>query len=200
MAMNLWALLSFALVASITPGPNNVMLTASGANFGYLRTLPHIFGIFIGFGTLIMLVGLGLGSVFQAYPALHEVLRYVGGAYLLYLAWRVVGASLKGEADKARPVTFWEAASFQFANPKAWVMAISSITTFTTPGGSAILESAVVSGSFMAVCVVSTAVWTLFGQTIGRFLTTERNRLLFNGTMAGLLVLCVIALLFADLS
>ena len=200
MTINLWTLLSFTLAASITPGPNNVMLTASGANFGYIRTLPHIVGIAVGFGSLILLVGLGLGSLFQAYPALHEILRYVGGLYLLYLAWRIVGATLAAESGKARPLTLLEAAGFQFANPKAWIMAVTAITTFSTPGGLYLLETLVVTATFLLVSVFSTAIWTLSGQVIGRFLTSGRIRLAFNLLMAALLVLSVAVLFLADLS
>ena len=127
----------FALVTSITPGPNNTMLLASGVNFGFNRTIPHMLGITCGFFVLVVAVGFGLGAVFQTYPILYTVLRYVGAAYLLYLAWKIahsgpVGDSAEGEA---KPISYLGAAAFQWVNPKAWIMAIGAISTYTPMQG-----------------------------------------------------------------
>lgn len=123
----------FALVTSITPGPNNTMLLASGVNFGFNRSIPHILGISCGFFVLVLAVGLGLGAVFEAYPVLYSVLRYVGAAYLLYLAWKIArsGPMSETEQGQGKPISYWGAAAFQWVNPKAWVMAVGAISTYT---------------------------------------------------------------------
>ena len=122
----------FALVSSITPGPNNVMLATSGLNFGFRRTIPHLLGVSIGFTLMVFLVGVGLGSVFQQVPALYTVLKHAGAAYLLYLAWKIANAGeMKDGVSRARPMTFLQAAAFQWVNPKAWVMAVGIIATYT---------------------------------------------------------------------
>ena len=124
----------FAFVSSITPGPNNTMLLASGVNFGFARSLPHMAGVTLGFCLMILLMGLGLGSVFARFPVLYTVLRYVGGTYMLYLAWKIFRSQPASPADNhaaaAKPMGFTAAAAFQWVNPKAWVMALGSITTY----------------------------------------------------------------------
>jgi threonine/homoserine/homoserine lactone efflux protein len=127
----------FALVTSITPGPNNTMLLASGVNFGFNRTIPHMLGITCGFFVLVVAVGFGLGAVFQTYPLLYAVLRYVGAAYLLYLAWKIAhsGPVSDGEQVEGKPISYLGAAAFQWVNPKAWIMAIGAISTYTPMQG-----------------------------------------------------------------
>src|SRR5262245_46020938 len=128
----IFAFVLFAFVTSVTPGPNNMMLLASGVNFSVRRSLPHMLGISLGFMVLVMAVGLGLSQVFQQVPVLYTLLRYIGAAYLLYLAWKIAGSGAP-DADsaekRAKPFTFLQAAAFQWVNPKAWVMAIGAITT-----------------------------------------------------------------------
>src|SRR3954468_20974623 len=112
----------YAFVTSITPGPNNFMLLASGVNFGFWRTVPHMLGISVGFASLLIGVGCGLGAMLVAFPALHTSLKIAGGAYLLYLSWRIASSrslATDGEAG-ARPMTLIESAAFQWINPKAW--------------------------------------------------------------------------------
>jgi threonine/homoserine/homoserine lactone efflux protein len=122
----------FALVSSITPGPNNTMLLASGVNFGFLRTIPHALGISLGFMLLVVAVGLGLGEIFTAAPWTYTALRWIGAAYLLYLAWCIATSGRMSEAGEhgGTPMTFLGAAAFQWVNPKAWVMAVGAITTY----------------------------------------------------------------------
>ena len=129
------ALLLYAFVTSITPGPNNFMLLASGVNFGFVRTIPHMLGIGIGFLTLLVGVGLGLGALLTAFPMLHGALKVAGAAYLLYLAWRIGTSRSLGKdgEEKTRPMTFIEAAAFQWVNPKAWVMAVTAMAVYTNP-------------------------------------------------------------------
>src|SRR6186713_525501 len=127
------ALLVYAFVTSVTPGPNNLMLLASGVNFGFVPTIPHMLGISGGFLALLLAVGFGLGAVLTAFPSLHLVLKIAGGLYLLYLAWRIaMSRSLAKDGEtKGRPMTFLEAAAFQWVNPKAWVMAVSGMAIYT---------------------------------------------------------------------
>ena len=131
------AFVLFAFVSSITPGPNNTMLLASGVNFGVRRTIPHALGVSIGFMVMVLGVGLGLGEVFKVYPLAYTVLRYAGAAYLLYLAWKIANSGPMSATDpqSRKPLGFWGAAAFQWVNPKAWVMAVGAITTYTPAQG-----------------------------------------------------------------
>jgi threonine/homoserine/homoserine lactone efflux protein len=124
------AFASFAFVSSITPGPNNAMLLASGVNYGFRRTMPHIAGISLGCMVMLILVGLGLGAVFASVPLFYIVLRYVGAAYLLWLAWTIARAgSMADRPSDRRPLTFWQAAAFQWVNPKAWIIVVGAVST-----------------------------------------------------------------------
>ena len=181
------ALLAFAFASSITPGPNNLMLLASGANFGVRRSVPHMLGISVGHSFMVVVVGLGLMGVFEAAPVLHDVLTVASVLYLLWLAWKVATSAPKDGASRARPFTFWQAAAFQWVNPKAWVMAIGAITLYAGDGGPwAVLAVAAV---FAATNLPSISVWTVMGQEMRRFLTSPTRLKAFNWTMAGLLVL-----------
>lgn len=182
------ALLVYAFVTSITPGPNNFMLLASGVNFGFVRTIPHMLGIGIGFLTLLLGVGFGLGAVLSAFPMLHGGLKIVGGAYLLYLAWRIgMSRSLgkDGEA-KARPMTFLEAAAFQWVNPKAWVMAVTAMAVYTSPE-SPFLSVLLISGAFALVNLPSVSSWAGFGMVLRGFLADPVRLKWFNIAMGLLL-------------
>lgn len=190
-------LLGFALATSATPGPNTVMVTASGANFGLRRSLPHMLGIVIGFPAMVLAIGLGLGGLFRAEPLLHEGLKWVGAAYLAWLAWRIArsGPARSGEG-RGRPLTFLEAAAFQWVNPKAWMMAVGAVAAYTSVGGAVWAEVGLVAGAFMlagAPCVLG---WTLFGVGLGRLLQ-ERPALLrgFNWSMAALLLISLVPVL-----
>lgn len=190
-----FALLVFALVTSITPGPNNLMLLASGVNFGFRRSLPHMWGVGLGFGFMILAVGLGLIQLFDRYPLLHTALSYAGGAYILWLAWKIAWAGpVKDGQSSGSPMTFLGAAAFQWVNPKAWVMAISAIATYTLPASYlwSLLQVCVV---FVAVNVPSIASWVLFGSGLKRFLNDPRYHRAFNVAMAVLLVLSLAPLL-----
>jgi len=189
-------LLTFAIASTFTPGPNNIMLTASGANFGYKRSLPHIFGIMFGFPGMMIAIGLGLGQVFTTYPQLHEVLKWVGSAYLLFLAWKIaISARPEGVGREAKPFTFLQAALFQWVNPKAWIMSVAALTAYTTAEGSYMVQTLIVAGTFFVVSFPLISLWCLFGALIGRWLKSPRALMLFNGTMAALIV-ASIALLY----
>lgn len=186
-------LFPFAVSMSVTPGPNNVMVTAAAANFGARRTLPHMLGITFGFPLMIVAIGWGLGGVFAAYPAVHAVLHYVGAAYMLFLAYRIAVAD-RGNGNRAlgAPITFLQAALFQWINPKAWVIAIGAVTTYTTVGGNLFVETMIIGAVFAVVCFPSVAIWALFGQALAGWLRSDGARRAFNYAMAVLLVLSLV--------
>ncbi|WP_120634494.1 LysE family translocator [Ruegeria sp. EL01] len=183
----LLALITFAFVSSITPGPNNLMLMASGANFGFRRTIPHMLGIGLGFTFMVLLVGAGLVQVFDRYPLSYTILKVASVAYLLYLAWKIAHAApARGQDLSGTPMTFLQAAAFQWVNPKAWAMALTATTAYTPDQTlNAIVVVALVFG---AINLPSVSTWTLLGQQMARILTNPRRLLVFNWTMAALLV------------
>ena len=195
----LTAFVLFAFVSSITPGPNNTMLLASGVNFGVRRTIPHALGVSIGFMVMVLGVGLGLGEVFKVYPLAYTVLRYAGAAYLLYLAWKIATAGPVGTASTSarKPLGFWGAAAFQWVNPKAWVMAVGAITTYT-PAQGYLFNVVVISAVFCLVNLPAVCVWVMFGSALRRFLQDPRWLRRFNLLMAALLVLSLYPLLFVE--
>lgn len=182
------ALATFALVTSVTPGPNNFMLLASGVNFGFWRTVPHMLGISSGFCTLLLGVGLGLGALLQTFPALHLALKVAGGAYLLYLAWKIaMSRSVYAGTDaNAAPMTFLQAAAFQWVNPKAWVMAVTAMAVYTNPERP-IVSMALVAISFPLINLPSVSVWAGFGMALRGFLADPVRLKWFNIAMGVLL-------------
>ncbi|KIC21582.1 LysE family translocator [Leisingera sp. ANG-Vp] len=183
----LTALALFAFVSSITPGPNNLMLMASGANFGFRRTIPHMLGVALGFVFMVLLVGAGLVQVFDAFPVSYTVLKAVSVVYLLWLAWKIANAApVEAKGGAGTPMTFLQAAAFQWVNPKAWAMALTAISAYTPDQTlTAILLVGVIFG---AINLPSVGSWTVLGQQMARFLTSPRRLTLFNWTMAVLLV------------
>ncbi|ELQ08159.1 lysine exporter protein LysE/YggA [Pseudomonas syringae BRIP39023] len=179
----------FAFVTSITPGPNNMMLLASGVNFGFSRTLPHMLGISVGFFVLVLAVGFGLGSVFKAWPVLYTILRYVGAAYLLYLTWKIAtsGPASDKVDSQGKPLSFMSAALFQWVNPKAWIMAIGAISTYTPMQGY-FYNVLVISAVFALINLPSVGVWAGFGSLLRNVLRDPLGLRIFNGVMAALLV------------
>ncbi len=189
------ALVVFAFVTSITPGPNNLMLLASGVNFGFVRTIPHMLGIGAGFFSLLIGVGLGLGAVLTAYPQLHLALKIAGGAYLLYLAWKIAMSRSMGEgAAGARPMTFLEAAAFQWVNPKAWVMAVTAMAVYTDPEHP-LLTMVLVAVAFAVVNVPSVSTWAGFGVALRGFLADPVRLKWFNIAMGVLLAVTLVPML-----
>ncbi|NOC83622.1 LysE family translocator [Ruegeria sp. HKCCD6428] len=183
----LLALIAFAFVTSITPGPNNLMLMASGANFGFRRSIPHMLGIGLGFTLMVLLVGAGLVQVFDRYPVSYSVLKVVSVIYLLYLAWKIAHAApATGDLAAGTPMTFLQAAAFQWVNPKAWAMALTATTAYTP--SQTLHAIALVALVFGAVNLPSVSTWTFLGQQTSRVLTNPRRLVAFNWTMAVLLV------------
>jgi threonine/homoserine/homoserine lactone efflux protein len=192
---NLYPLILFAFAGSFTPGPNTMMVTASGTTFGLSRTWPHIWGVTIGFALMIGAFGVGLGQIFLAYPAAHWWLRIVGAAYLLYLAFRLARAGDPKAADDARkPLTFMEAALFQWLNPKALTLAVGVITAFTTAGPQFWTQLLWIKAVFAFFTLTSLIAWCLFGVGIRRLLATPRAVRIANLTLAALLALSVVTL------
>jgi len=183
----------FALTAAITPGPNNIMIMASGVNFGTQRSLPHLLGISIGFPVMIVLIGLGFGVVFQKFPVAHEAIRIIGIVYLIYLAWRIANAAKQTEAQKpARPFTFLQSALFQWVNPKAWIMASSAIAAYTSIGNDIFLEVLLIAFIFFLVAFPSAGSWLVFGAAMQQFLQKPIYQHAFNISMALLLIASII--------
>ena len=186
----LLALATFSFVTSVTPGPNNLMLLASGVNFGFRRTIPHMFGIGAGCVAMVAVVGLGAGELIARNALLHAVLRMAGAAYLLWLAWAIANAApSQGSEDESdgTPMTFWSAAAFQWVNPKAWVMALGATVSYSDPEAvtaSILLIAAV----FWAVSLPCISVWVLFGTGLKRLLKQPNRLRLFNMAMALILV------------
>lgn len=188
------ALIGFAFVTSITPGPNNMMLIASGANFGFRRTIPHMLGISIGHMAMTLIVGLGLAGIVQAEPRILMVLKWVSVAYLLWLTWKLATAAAPGEVQASgRPMTFFGAALFQWVNPKAWTMSLGAVSAYAVNPTPAVV--ALIALVFALINLPSVSIWTIAGQQLRRFLTSPARLTAFNWTMAGLLVLSLIPVL-----
>ncbi len=191
----LLAFAGFAFVSSITPGPNNTMLLASGVNYGFRRTVPHIAGISLGCVVMLILVGLGLGEVFAAAPVMYGVLRYAGAAYLLWLAWRIARAGpMAAGREGGRPMGFWQAAAFQWVNPKAWMMVVGAVSTYAPRDGFT-RNLAVMAVLLGLINVPSICVWAGFGSAMRPFLSHPGRVRVFNVTMALLLVLSLLPML-----
>lgn len=190
----LTALTGFALVTVITPGPNNLMLMASGANFGFQRTVPHMLGIGVGFPVMVFCVGIGVMQVFDLWPLSYMILKVLSVAYLLYLAWKIAHAAPPEKAQaEGRPLTFLQSAAFQWVNPKAWTMALSAITLYAT--GRDLAAILWVAGVYVCVSMISTTGWTVLGQQMRRLLKNPRRLQIFNWSMAVLLVATLIPVL-----
>lgn len=189
------ALIAFCFVGVITPGPNNMMLMASGANFGFRRTVPHMLGVGLGMPILTLMVGVGAMQVFERFPLVRTVLTVLSVAYLLWLAWKIAHAAAPEKArTTGRPLTFLQAAAFQWVNPKAWFMALSAITLYAA--GREMTAILWVAGAYAAVSCISTTSWTAIGQQLRRWLTSPHRLRAFNWTMAILLVATLIPVLW----
>lgn len=183
------ALVVFAFVTSITPGPNNLMLLASGVNFGFRRTIPHMLGIGIGFLSLLLGVGYGLGAVLETAPALYVGLKFAGGAYMLYLAYKIATSTSVGRVDdeSAQPMSFMQAWLFQWVNPKAWVMAVTAMASYTVHDDYS-LSVLLIGVVFAVINVPSVSSWAAFGSLLRQWLEDPVRLKWFNLTMAALLV------------
>jgi len=191
------ALVAFAFVASITPGPNNLMLMASGANFGLVRSLPHLFGISIGFVVMVAMVGAGLAQVFATYPSVYRVLQVASVVYLLYLAWKIATAAGPGSAEAdGQPLNFLQAALFQWVNPKAWAMALTAMSVYAPSTElAAVLLVAAIFGLVNLPCI---SFWAMLGTQVQRVLTNRSRLRVFNAVMALLLLGSLVPVFFVS--
>ena len=187
------ALASFAFVMAFTPGPNNIMLTASGANFGFVRSIPHMAGVVVGFVILLVVSGGGLGALLVSFPSIQMALKVVGAVYMLWLAWKIANAH--GGQDRtnpnARPLTFLQAAAFQWVNPKGVIIAFGAVALYVRPER-AVVDLLIVLIVFGLATLLSTVTWSCFGAALSRVLRNERQARLFNIAMALLLVASIV--------
>ena len=184
------ALALYCVLMGSTPGPNNVMLTASGVNFGFAKTIPHMLGIAFGHIVQVMMTCLSLGELFVRYPLAQRSLKIAGFCYLLYLSWRILGASASSEKrGRSRPLRFYEAALFQFVNPKAWVFVTTVAALFLPGGEEGLLRNALLLSCAAGVVVIPCiALWAGFGQGLRRFLQDPVKLRVFNAVIAAALV------------
>ena len=187
------AVFIFGLSAGITPGPNNIMLMTSGMNFGIKKSIPHVLGVTFGFPIMVILIGLGFSIVFEQYPILHEVIKVLGVVYLLYLSWLIASASPDTlEGEKSKPFTFFQAALFQWVNPKAWVVATSSISAYTVLNDNIYWQILMIAGVFFFAALFTASTWLVFGKGIKQILQSAKQQRAFNLAMALLLVASVL--------
>jgi threonine/homoserine/homoserine lactone efflux protein len=182
----LLALTTLALAGSFTPGPNNVIATVTGANHGLRAALPHILGVPFGFGTMLAAGSLGVAALLVAHPLLGQAIKWLGIAYLIYIAWLIARAGSIGERTLARPLTFWQSAAFQYANPKAWMLAAATAGTFMTAQPS-VARTAIIVGVFALAAAASLVLWAWIGAALRHWLQTGRRLARFNLAMGLLL-------------
>ena len=190
-------LIGFAFVSSITPGPNNMMLLSSGANYGLRRSIPHILGVSFGHSFMIILLGLGMVQIFDVWPWLKNVMKWVAVIYLLYIAWKIANAAAVSpdvSHTATKPFTFLQAAGFQWVNPKGWFMAVSALTAYAPENSLALVTFIAI--IFMLTNLPSITFWTILGAQARRFLNTQARLRNFNWTMAVLLVLTLVPVVF----
>jgi len=185
---------TYSFVMSITPGPNNVMLTASGANFGFRKTIPHILGVLAGFSVVLFGVCAGLDVVFTRWPELQTVLRWAGAAYLVYLGWRILRSGEAQAAESRKPLTALEAAGFQFLNPKAWMMTLTAAAMFLPRELGLLTASSYMVGIMAVTNLPCITVWALFGSSMRGFLARPAGRLTFNIVLSLALVVTGVAM------
>ena len=191
------AIATYNFVMYVTPGPNNAILTASGIKFGFIRTLPNLFGIPTGHGLQLMLVCLGLGSLFIAFPILLEILRYVGATYLLYLSYKMFGSlNVNIKEDKSRPLTFFEAIIFQFVNPKAWIICSTAVSIFYPNDTSIFLGTFFMVFMSTIVNLPSISIWAFGGSIIGKYLKNVKLKKFVEFLLALMLILTSIYIIF----
>ncbi len=196
------AIAAYAFVTTITPGPNNAMLLASGLTFGFWRTGPHILGIALGFSGMVAAVGFGAGELFELIPHLHEILRVIATVYLLYLAWRIAHSApmTDGDSDAGadrKPFSFLQAAAFQWVNPKAWVMSIGAISTYSVPTEFS-LSVIVIALAYLIIGSPCIALWAGFGSVMRRLMRDPRRLRQINIGMAVLLAISALYPLLAE--
>lgn len=184
-----WPFFVFIGIGAITPGPNNLMLAASGMNYGYRRTVPHMLGIGIGFCSLLLLCMLGAGAVFEAFPVLKLVMKVIATVFMVYLAYKIAMAGrVELDEDKSKPLTFLQAAAFQYVNPKSWVVGLLAVATLLPDGVSTAEKSVIIVITVLITASVSVNVWALSGKAMARLFTKRQYRKIINAILALLLL------------
>ena len=191
-----FALISYYFVMFVTPGPNNAMLTASGIKFGFKKTIPHLIGIPFGHAIQITLVCFGLGNLFQKYPLIQNYLKWLCFIYLLYLGWKIIGSFSEHKKESGRPLKLYEAALFQFMNPKAWVVALTASTAFFPVNENFYLATIFVALTAPFICFPSICLWALFGSSIKILIKNAKIKKIIEYFLAVLLVITAIIILF----
>jgi threonine/homoserine/homoserine lactone efflux protein len=187
-----WPLILFVISASITPGPNNVMILSSGVNHGVRNSIPHFLGIVFGFTLMVFSLGMGFGVIFENYPIIHQLIKIIGIIYLLFLAWMIASSSNTSlENSQAKPISFWQAVLFQWVNPKAWVMITGAIAAFTTLSGDLLSEVLIITFLFCIFVIPCVSVWLFFGVALRKYMKKSQHLKIFNGSMAALLVISI---------
>jgi len=180
------ALGTFAFVGSVTPGPNNLMLMASGANFGIGRSLPHMFGVVFGFVLMVILLGTGLMQVFEVFPQSYTLLRGFSIVYMSYLAWKIATAKPQSRQVAGSPINYWQAALYQWVNPKAWAMALTAISVYAPSQSLAAIG--LIALVFGLISLPSVFLWVIIGSKLQRFLSNAARLKAFNYSMAVMLI------------
>ncbi len=187
-SQQLLGLMTFALVSTVSPGPNNIMLMTSGANVGFIRTIPHMLGVVLGFSVMVALIGIGLMEIFTTYPVAHQILKSACIVYLIYLAMKIAMSrpASNNSLDDYKPLSFLAAANFQWINPKAWSMAFTAVSVYNVSATwhGILLVSLV----FAVINIPSVSIWTYAGQQLQVFLSSPSKTKYFNYCMAGLLL------------
>jgi len=181
----------FMFVTSCSPGPNNIVASYSGFNFGILKTIPHMFGVIFGFTSLVAITNFGLINVFQKYPIIQEILKYTGSLFLIYLAYKISFSKNSLENSKKNPVKFIETFFFQFINPKSVIVAVIMVSTYVERGQDFLFYSSWVIGVSFFFAIISINFWTLIGKFLRRFATNEKFIKIFNYVMSFLLLTCI---------
>ncbi|MBK1709794.1 LysE family translocator [Marichromatium gracile] len=190
---NLTAIILFAISSTLTPGPNNIIIMTSGMNYGITRSLPLLAGICVGFSSMLLLVGLGLGRIFHLNPELYLIIKIIGVSYLLHLAWLIARSG--GDttlSDSSEPLSFIKGALFQLVNAKAWIVSIGAVAAFTSGGATFYNQTIILASTFFAVSFPCVGAWLFFGSSLRKALKNPVRRQLFNYTMACLLVISLI--------
>ena len=188
----LLGLVGFAFVSSVTPGPNNVLLWASGATFGFRRTVPHVLGTAVGLGSMALASAAGIAALVAAVPALGVVMRVVGSAYLVFLAWQIARSGSLRAGSAARPMSLLEGTAFQWVNPKAWIFALGAVTTFRPPAMDAAIGTLLIAAVMMVVIVPSAGLWAGFGNALGSLLERDRTRRIVSVVLAALVIATIV--------
>ncbi|MFT6925198.1 MAG: threonine/homoserine/homoserine lactone efflux protein [Psychromonas sp.] len=183
------AIIMFAASTTVTPGPNNIMIMTSGLNHGVKDSIPHLLGICFGFPAMVIMVGLGFSVVFEMYPLFHEAIKVLGVAYLLYLAWLIASSQPTSlEVKKAKPLSFTQAALFQWVNPKAWVMATGAVSAYTSISSDIFSQVIFIALAFFIVAFPCVGIWLVFGVGLKKYLNSPKHQKIFNLSMALLLI------------